>query len=543
MMALLHFLEVESSIVEIFLDGLLLSIFSSPFIYYFLINKILFKNHQLVEDLIKQKKLLDITALVSKTDTKGIITYANDTFCELSKYSRQELIGRSHNIVSSGIHSKVFWKGFWDTIRQGETFKGEICNKAKDGSLYWVQATIFPIFDSDKKITGYSGVRVNITDRKETERQMVHQSKLASIGEMAAGVGHEINNPLTISIGNIALMKKELKKDNYEKESIFDKLKKIEHGHERIRKIVDGLRTYSRSDTNHNEVISMREAIDQTVNLISEIYEKEGVVIIRENPDRKLFTRGSLGKLQQIVMNLISNAKDATEGQDKREIHLSLEEIGSNSLVFSVRDNGCGISDDNMNQILNPFFTTKEIGKGTGMGLGLVNELTKKLNGKLSIESTVNEGSLFSITLPSKSDSDFEQQQQQQQNNGKLKGVALIVDDEKAIRELLVNLLEDLGLEVDEADDGDTALEKVKNKRYDYICTDMKMQRMQGEEFINKARKLPNGDTGFFIVTGGVTTNYSEKKRAELWNIADGYIKKPFTEESLYNVLSKYKKP
>lgn len=102
--------------------------------------------------------------------------------------------------------------------------------------------------------------------------------------------------------------------------------------------------------------------------------------------------------------------------------------------------------------------------------------------------------------------------------------------------------MEDLGLEVEEADDGDTALELVKKKKYDYICTDMKMKRMQGIDFIKEARKLPNGDTGIFIITGGVTNNYSEDNSLDLGKAADGFIMKPFSEDSIYEVLANYKR-
>jgi C4-dicarboxylate-specific signal transduction histidine kinase len=248
-------------------------------------------------------------------------------------------------------------------------------------------------------------VEEQLKDQKEINK---HQAKLASIGEMAAGVGHEINNPLAISMGNTSLLEQELKKDDSCKESIAKKIEKIKHGHDRIRRIVDGMRIYARSDSDLNEIISIRKAIDLTVSLISDIYEKDGVVITRQNPTTKFYTKGSLGKLQQIILNLISNAKDSTEGQSKREIYLSLKKNDSHTFTFAVRDNGCGIPDDIKDKILNPFFTTKEVGKGAGLGLGFVNEMTKELKGFLSIETAVDKGSTFSITLPLESGNDFE---------------------------------------------------------------------------------------------------------------------------------------
>jgi CheY-like chemotaxis protein/two-component sensor histidine kinase len=354
------------------------------------------------------------------------------------------------------------------------------------------------------------------------------------LGELAAGVGHEINNPLSISSGFIVLIKKELEKDNYNNEAVYKKIEKVKHGHERIKNIVDGLRTYARSDTDDFKFISMREAIDQTVNLISGIYEKDGVSILKNNKEMALYTMGSIGKLQQIIMNLISNAKDATAGQEKREIKLSLKEGENRTLIFSVEDNGCGISDDIKDKILNPFFTTKEIGTGTGMGLGITGRFVEEMKGELIIDSEVGKGSTFSIVLPSIDGMEFTKEKEKEKEKETLKGVVLVVDDEEAIREILTMYLENLGLEVEEADDGDTALEKVKLKKYDYIFTDMNMKRIGGDEFILKARELPYGDTKYFIVTGGVLRNNVDKIK----HIISGYITKPFTEESVYTVLS-----
>jgi C4-dicarboxylate-specific signal transduction histidine kinase len=225
-------------------------------------------------------------------------------------------------------------------------------------------------------------------------------AKLASVGVLAAGVGHEINNPLAIATGYMARVKKDLVENNRGSKKILDYIEKVEIANERVRKIVDGLRTFSRSDTDHLEAISLQEAVDQTVNLISEIYEKDGISIIREDSGLDLLTKGNLGKLQQIILNLIDNAKDATEGRESRKIYLSLKKNSKDTLIFSVRDNGEGISDEIRDKILDPFFTTKGVGNGTGMGLGIVVKLLHELKGELVIDSEVEVGSTFSVILP-----------------------------------------------------------------------------------------------------------------------------------------------
>lgn len=271
-------------------------------------------------------------------------------------------------------------------------------HKKLDGTLIYCTVLLSRI-NIDDKVFLQATVR-DMTKEHHEKEQMLHKSKLAHIGEMAAGVGHEINNPLAISSGNVVMIKKELAKDHFELSSIISKIEKIEMGHERIRNIVDGLRTYSRFDKDIKEIIPMRIAIDQTVNLISDIYEKENIKIVRNNPSVDLYTRGSVGELQQIIMNLITNARDATEGQSERNINLFLQNSNDSTLSFSVEDNGHGIPAEIIDKILDPFFTTKEVGKGTGIGLGIVNELIKKMDGNLQIKSEVGKGSTFIMTLP-----------------------------------------------------------------------------------------------------------------------------------------------
>ncbi|MBT4791484.1 MAG: PAS domain S-box protein, partial [Halobacteriovoraceae bacterium] len=244
-------------------------LFTSLGLVGFLATKLNEKLKEKAVTLIRHKKSLDVAVLVSETDLDGCITYANEKFKEISQYSDAELIGENHRLLNSGTHSKEFWSNCWDTIKKENIWKGEVCNRSKDGSLYWVMATILPIFDSHAKAVGYTAIRVDITDKREAEKTLQHQSKLASIGSVAAGVGHEINNPLAICVGNISLLEKMLRKETINKEDISDKIKKISNSHERIRKIVDGLRTFSRVDSEDSEVFCVKSAIDKTVSLVA----------------------------------------------------------------------------------------------------------------------------------------------------------------------------------------------------------------------------------------------------------------------------------
>lgn len=373
-------------------------------------------------------------------------------------------------------------------------------------------------------------------EHSKIQSQLFQSTKLASIGELASGVGHEINNPLTIAIGNISMTSKLLQKEGISHPKLINNIENIATAHERIRVIVDGLRIYSRSDSNQQKVICVNKAIDQTISLISAIYKQDGITIICNQHAIELFILGTVGKLQQVIMNLISNAKDATEGQQARIITITLSENSKKMVILTISDNGKGIEDTVKDKIFNPFFTTKKIGKGTGLGLGLTHELVLKMDGQVGFTSEINKGTTFSITIPSTEQQVTEVLPERHDTNLKLKGSILIVDDESEIRDIIIHYLKDYGLEVDEAHDGISALEKIRNKEYQYICTDIKMPNMAGDELIREAKKITTGTPKFIVISGGISTDQNhdiEKIKAS----ADEFLTKPFSKESLYQAL------
>lgn len=345
---------------------------------------------------------LDSVSLVSATNLKGEITYVNERFCEKTQYTKDELIGKNHRIIKSDKHSNEFFKILWDTILEGKIFQGEICNKKKNGELFWGHSTIIPLFENNK-IISFLGIRFDITEKKKLEEILETSSKLSTLGEISASIAHEINNPLTILLGKTNIILKAIEKQQYDFKNISDDLIKVERAGQKISKIVRGLKSLSRhSDTDPKESILLSKILEDVIELSSDKLKMFDVQLLNNiNIDITIDCNPS--QISQVLINLISNSIDAVEKLDTRWISLNLIDLGE-TLQIIVTDSGNGISDDTVSKMMSPFFTTKPSGKGTGLGLSISKKIIEELHHGKFYYSRQNQYTTFVIELPKKSD-------------------------------------------------------------------------------------------------------------------------------------------
>ena len=364
-----------------------------------------------LKDLADIKFALDQSTIVAVTDQRGIINYVNDQFCLISKYSREELIGQDHRIINSAFHSKDFIRELWTTIASGQVWKGELRNRAKDGSIYWVDTTIVPFLNSDGKPYQYIAIRHDITQRKLAEDQVIRQAaelqraaQLSFVGELAAGLAHEIKNPLAGIQGAVDILIRRRDKNDPEVEA----LEGMRHEVARIDNTVRALLERARPRLVSVRTTSLAEIVGRAVSLAkaqltNATSHKQTMSIEFEPPDDPIAIPIDPSQIEDAVLNLIINAIQASPegGCVKVRIakgqHQGLDEL-EDEVSIEVTDNGGGISSEDLARIFNPFFTTRK--EGTGLGLPAVRRIARAHGGRVEVDSAPGEGSSFTIHLP-----------------------------------------------------------------------------------------------------------------------------------------------
>jgi PAS domain S-box-containing protein len=361
------------------------------------------------------KAALDEHAIVAITDPQGRITYANDKFCAISKYSRAELLGQDHRIINSGFHPKEFMRDMWTTIGRGKVWRGEIRNKAKDGSFYWVATTIVPFLNEDAKPRQYIAIRFDISERKAAEekihllnvelekRVLERTAQLQSANqEMEAfnySVSHDLRAPLRHVLGFADLLQKEAGPSLSGKS--LSHLTTISQAAKRMGHLIDDLLAFSRAgqaelqktDVNLDELV--REALGdfqadtKERNIVWEIHPLPAV-------------RADHALLRLALVNLISNAVKFTSARAEAKIEIGCAPSGNGETVIFIRDNGAGFDPRYAGKLFGVFQRLHSQDKfgGTGIGLANVQRIVHRHGGRTWAEGAVDGGATFYFSIP-----------------------------------------------------------------------------------------------------------------------------------------------
>ena len=341
------------------------------------------------------------------TDSEAVIQYVNPAFEQITGYSTSEVIGKNPNLLKSGLHEDSFYQRLWETIERGEVWRGRLTNKKKDGSIYYEDATISPVRDLRGKIQNYVAVKRDVTETIELTQQLLHSQKMEAIGTLAGGIAHDFNNLLQVVMGYCEILMESKGPDHAE----FSDLQKIYLAGKKGADLVKKLLTFSRNEQTKLVETDLNAEITQVCGLLLRTIAKSVKMDLNLSGDLSLVDADP-NQLAQVIMNLILNARDAmpdggTLSIETRNVSLDEEYCSKHfdvkpgnyvRLVFS--DTGEGMDKSTMDHIFEPFFSTKEVGKGTGLGLATVYGIVKNHAGHLTCESSPGKGSTFRIYFP-----------------------------------------------------------------------------------------------------------------------------------------------
>ncbi len=450
-----YFHTLENSSAKYLIFMMLLSLFLLIWILYFITNLKQANNkiEETIHELNFQKSALDEHAIVSITDNKGNITYINEKFEKISGYSANELIGKNHRLLKSDEHDKEFFKEMWKTISSGKTWQGEVKNKSRDGSFYWVNATIVPFMDDNNKPFQYISIRTDITNRKLIEEQLV-EAKVKAIEsdkiktEFLANMSHELRTPLNgvIGMANIALENEKEKKQR-------EYLEKINSSANILLKLINDLLDYSKIEAGKLDIENIEFDIDDLLQNVADLisvkaYEKDLELIFDRDLDIPKKLIGDSLRISQILVNLLGNAiKFTSKGEISLNIKLNEKDEEKVKLVLEIKDSGIGMDENSLKNIFNSFTQadnsiTRKFG-GTGLGLTITKNLVELMNGEITVESEVGVGTTFILEFTF----DYIEDEKNIDYSLTKDLIVYIYDVTKPIKKTLKNILNSLKIE------------------------------------------------------------------------------------------------
>ncbi len=374
------------------------------------IQHLIYDSTTLQKELQKNIDIMSKYIIFSRTNLKGIITEASDAFCEISQYSKDELIGSPHNIVRHPDMPKSAFKDMWDTIQSGQIWNGEVKNLKKDGTYYWVIANISPEYDKSGNIKSYVAIRYDITAKKDFEKQhnqLVQAEKMASMGEMIGNIAHQWRQPLSVISSGASGIQVQKEHDILTDKFLDETCTMIDKNAQYLSKTIDDFTNFIK-DEREQKVFNLENVIKSFLNLVHGSTKTNEIDIIL-NLEENIEVNGYENELTQCLINIFNNAKDVLKEkvQNNRLIFISSQKKDTN-IIITIKDNAGGISKDIMSKIFDPYFTTKHQSQGTGLGLHMTYTLiVDGMNGTIEASNMTYKynkhnftGALFTITLP-----------------------------------------------------------------------------------------------------------------------------------------------
>ena len=403
----------------------------------------------------------------------------------------------------------------------------------RDGSVRWIHSRGFPVRDENGKLFRMSGIAEDVTDRKLEMERLADAGRLLSIGELASGVAHEINNPLA----NINLFAEGLLEQDLPAPVIED-LQVIFSQGKRAATVVRNLLQFARKSYPEVSMVAAKEFVERCIALKINGFKVSNISISvsvqLDYPEIEI----DENLMTQVIVNILTNAEQACVSANRRgHISITVQEIDG-SIRISIADDGPGISSEHLSKVFDPFFTTKEVGEGTGLGLSVSYGIIAQLGGNLWVESDGLTGATFHIEFPAPEVSKVSKTAVREHSNGDESASpfrVLVVDDEPDLRFILARLIERQGHSADQAGDGGEAWRKVRDQHYDCILLDLRMAGTGGQEFFQRiSSSNPGLAANVIFITGDLA---NAKTRTFLKPLPNLVLEKPISMEQLRQAI------
>jgi len=428
------------------------------------------------------------------TDASGAIVYTNPAFEKSSGYSRDEAVGQNPRILKSGKQDAEFYRQMWTVLSRGEVWRGRITNRKKGGTLFTEDATISPVRDSAGKVVNYVAAKRDVTNETLLEQQLWQSQKMEAIGRLAGGVAHDFNNLLGVITGYGEIVHRRLA----DEDPLKGKVEQILKAGERAAGLTRQLLAFGRKQLLQPKILDLNEVVSGMQKMLPRVIGEDVELVTVLEPHLGS-VRADPGQVDQIIMNLAVNARDAMPEGGRITIETHNAELDEGYVathaptragpyvLLAVTDTGSGMDAATQARIFEPFFTTKGVGEGTGLGLATVYGIVKQSDGYVWVYSEVGVGTTFKIYLPRV---DEEAKQTRDKAPGPLlRGVetVLLVEDEASLREMLREVLDANGYSVLVARDGAEALQVAAAHAgpIQLMITDVIMPGMTGPKIVD----------------------------------------------------------
>ncbi len=477
------------------------------------------------------------------TDMEPRIVYVNPAFEQITGFSRAEVLGRNPNILKSGEQGAGFYADLWGRLRAGQPWKGPLRNRRKDGRVYLADAVISPIRDPAGRVVNYVGLQRDITHEHQLAEQLRQAQKMEAVGQLTGGIAHDFNNLLGVILANSELLRTELARDG----AAAGYLEEIATAGTRGAELVHKLLAFSRQELIELRPMDLARSLPDLLATLRRLLP-ESIDVRMDVPPRLPPILGDRGAIEQMLLNLATNARDAmptggtlvftvrrgsTAIEDARPSRRWDAAPTGQTVQVVVSDSGQGMSRQTLDRIFEPFFTTKGPGRGTGLGMAMVYGLMKQHGGFVDIFSAPGEGSTVCLHFPIAAVTEEAAVAPAPPLPGLASGheTILLVEDEPPLRRAATRLLERMGYQVLAAADGIEALEvyDLHREHVALVVSDMIMPRLGGAGLLRELRQR-HCRTPFLLATGYSASTVAHEV---LTDPLVSFLEKPWTATEL----------